>query len=269
MAIDRLAVAVLSSGMPCHCIGSSCSAVASYSQSLPLLCLAGLAVALQRRSGRIRRSAKLSVAPLFRSHAGPVCAMPRRRRSTRCRGFANLYFAFPPLVLAAPRLCTSALRIAMPSQCPVLLCYAIAFPSCPMPPQISSVVCLCATDPCYALASPLTASPCLCKPCRCGALAMLPNAMPPPGRSFHSHAIAVPAYAFPLRIRAVPFCPCRALAPRIFASPCFASAFAPLRLTAPSHCKSSRRLSYLRPALAPGILASLRHGSSHRCPAPP
>ena len=45
-----------------------------------------------------------------------------------------------------------------------------------MPPQISSVLCLCVADLSYAVA-------------------MLLNSMPPPGRSFHSHASADPRRA--------------------------------------------------------------------------
>ena len=178
---------------------------------MPLLCLAGLAFAklcysfaLPLRSGRIRRSAKLSTAPHFRSRANLGYAMPRRRRSTRCLCYALL-----------------CLRISAPCHGRSVLCDSLAGLSYALAQLICAVLCLCDSELCYALASPLTSFPCLCATDPCSASAMLPNAMPPPGRSFHSHALAVPVYAFP--------------------SPCYA--FAALRLTAPSHGFAGLRFS--------------------------
>ena len=130
-----------------------------------------------------------------------------RRRSAPCCASAFLRpamagpcSAIPLLSLSAPCCASATLSYAVPLLCLAKQIYAFAFPSCPMPSL------------------------------RCSS--------PPPGRSFHSHALAVPwpchaslsfaiampSKAFPLRIRAVPCCPCRALAPWIFASPSFASA---------------------------------------------
>ena len=160
-------------------------------------------------------------------------------------------------------------------------CYAIAFPSCPMPPQISSVLCLrasglcsalaqlicavlclCDSELCYALASPLTSFPCLCATDPCSASAMLPNAVPPPGRSFHSHALAVPVYAFPLRIRAVP-CPRRAS--QCFALACQRNAGLCLRRASPNRAQPWLRGSPLLHRLGQLHFAFPPRNRSVRC----
>ena len=159
--------------MPLACIDLLCLCDASRCCAMPLLCLADLAFAklcysfaLQLRSGRIRRSAKLSAAPHFLSHA------------SQRPGGADLRDA-----LAKP-------------------CYAIAFPSCSMPPQISSVLCLRISAPCHgrsvlcdSLAQLICAVLCPCSSSRIDSLPLL-------RRSHRFHASATLSYAMPLLCRA-------------------------------------------------------------------
>ena len=174
-AMSFFAFAMLRVVAPCHRLALLCFTFALLYRAMPLLCLAGLAVALQLRSGRIRRSAKLSAAPHFLSHASqrPGGADLRDASATPCYAVA-----FP----SRP----------MPLRFRSAHSYAIAFPSCPMPPQISSVLCLRISAPCHG------------RSVLCDSLAG-----PRSAAADQLRAVPLRLRAVPLRLRAK-LCPCSA-----------------------------------------------------------
>ena len=182
--------------MPLACIDLLCLCDASRCCAMPLLCLAGLAFAklcysfaLQRRAGRIHRSAKLSAAPHFLSHASQrpggadlrdasatpcyAVAFPSRPMPLRFRSAHSYAVAFPSCSMPPQISSVLCLRISAPCHGRSVLCDSLAGLSYALAQLICAVLCLCDSELCYALASPLTSFPCLCDSELCYALALL------------------------------------------------------------------------------------------------